>query len=95
MGPTNSGKTYTALQRLKVANTGIYCSPLRLLASEIYEKLNSSGVKCSLITGQETIIVKDAKHISCTIQSVNFDDYYECAVIDEIQMIGDKDRGSS
>ena len=55
-GPTNSGKTYQALQRLKQADPekggGLYCGPLRLLALEVYENLNMSGVCCNLITGQ-------------------------------------------
>ena len=60
-GPTNSGKTYQALQRLKAANPekggGLYCGPLRLLALEVYENLNRSGVYCSLITGQVFIVI--------------------------------------
>ncbi len=55
-GPTNSGKTYQALQRLKQANPdkggGMYCGPLRLLALEVYEALNRGGVVCNLRTGQ-------------------------------------------
>jgi hypothetical protein len=47
-GPTNSGKTHAALDRLKTAKHGVYCGPLRLLATEIYERLNAAGVKCSL-----------------------------------------------
>ncbi|CAG9322133.1 unnamed protein product [Blepharisma stoltei] len=95
IGPTNSGKTYSALEHLKKAKTGIYCSPLRLLASEIFEKLNSSGIKCSLITGEEKTIIPGATHMSCTMESINLDESYDCALIDEIQMIGDQDRGSS
>ena len=53
LGPTNSGKTYTALQRLKQANKGMYLAPLRLLAAETYESLTAEGVYCSLLTGQE------------------------------------------
>lgn len=54
-GPTNSGKTYHALEKLMEANSGIYCGPLRLLAHEIYEKLTARGVVCSLLTGQQKI----------------------------------------
>jgi len=50
-GPTNSGKTYTALQRLRQARSGIYCGPLRLLALEVYEELNEDGVATNLATG--------------------------------------------
>ena len=95
MGPTNSGKTYSALSQLQSSKTGIYCGPLRLLAAEIYEKLNASGVKCSLFTGQEVRIIPESTHTSCTIEGLRFENYYHCAVLDEIQMISDYRRGSA
>lgn len=95
LGETNTGKTYNAMERLKEANNGIYLSPLRILALENYERLNSEGVKCSLITGEEEIIIEEAKHISCTIEKLNIDKEYEVAVIDEIQMIDDDQRGAA
>lgn len=49
---TTSGKTYTALQRLKEAKSGVYCGPLRLLAVQCFEELNMQGVPTNLITGQ-------------------------------------------
>ena len=94
-GPTNSGKTYSALNRLKTAKTGVYCGPLRLLATEVYEKLNASGVKCNLLTGQERIAVPGATHIACTIETLDIENYYDVAVIDEIQMIADENRGAA
>ena len=60
LGPTNSGKTYSALQALRAAESGVYCGPLRLLAWEIYDQLNAGGVPCKLITGQE--ILSAASH---------------------------------
>jgi ATP-dependent RNA helicase SUPV3L1/SUV3 len=51
MGPTNSGKTKSALERLKAAKNGIYCAPLRLLAWEVSEVLLNNGIGCSLVTG--------------------------------------------
>ena len=51
MGPTNSGKTYNALQAMRAAPSGVYCGPLRLLAMEIYDELNAAGTYCNLITG--------------------------------------------
>jgi ATP-dependent RNA helicase SUPV3L1/SUV3 len=51
MGPTNSGKTRAALEKLKASRNGIYCAPLRLLAWEISEVLLNNGVACSLVTG--------------------------------------------
>lgn len=92
-GPTNSGKTYRAMQRLKEAQSGLYCGPLRLLAWENYEKLNNQNVGCSLLTGQEVVEIPDAKHVSSTVEMVNLDRIVDVAVIDEIQMIQDRDRG--
>ncbi len=92
-GPTNSGKTYAAMQRLKKAETGYYLAPLRLLALEGFEDLNRSGINTSLITGEEEIIDEDSTHISSTIEMLNSEVEVECCVIDEIQMIDDRDRG--
>lgn len=93
IGPTNSGKTYTAMQKLKSADTGYYLAPLRLLALEGYENLNEMGVDCSLITGEEQLINSEATHISSTIEMLNFDVDVDVCVIDEVQMIDDRDRG--
>lgn len=93
LGDTNTGKTYNALQRLKSAKKGVYLSPLRILALENYERLNSEGILCNLMTGEEEIINEAATHTSCTIEKVNLREHYEIAVIDEIQMISDPFRG--
>ncbi|CAG7906477.1 unnamed protein product [Brassica rapa] len=92
-GPTNSGKTYNALQRFMEAENGLYCSPLRLLAMEVFDKVNALGVYCSLLTGQEKKHVPFARHVSCTVEMVSTDELYEVAVIDEIQMMADPSRG--
>ena len=93
LGDTNTGKTYTALERLKTAKKGVYLSPLRILALENYEKLNNEGVKCDLLTGEEEITNPNSTHVSCTIERVNLKEHYDIAVIDEIQMISDPFRG--
>jgi len=93
VGPTNSGKTYHAMQRLEKATTGYYLAPLRLLALEGYENLQKNGVKASLITGEEEIIDEESTHISSTIEMVNMEVDVDVCVIDEIQMISDRDRG--
>ncbi|MFA6628173.1 MAG: helicase-related protein [Sulfuricurvum sp.] len=93
IGPTNSGKTYTAFQNLRMAGTGYYLAPLRLLALEGYETLKEEGVSVSLITGEEQLLDEDATHISSTIEMLNFEVEVDCCVIDEVQMIGDRDRG--
>jgi len=92
-GPTNSGKTYQAMQRLSQATTGYYLAPLRLLALEGYENLKEHTVPCSLITGEEELIDEESTHISSTIEMLNLSVEVDVCVIDEIQMINDRDRG--
>ncbi|KAL8812439.1 MAG: hypothetical protein Q9223_000354 [Gallowayella weberi] len=94
VGPTNSGKTYHALQRLEQAGSGIYAGPLRLLAHEVYTRLNARGKPCNLITGDERQVVDvDAGMSSCTVEMVPLHSTVDVAVIDEIQMLGSEDRG--
>jgi ATP-dependent RNA helicase SUPV3L1/SUV3 len=93
VGPTNSGKTYQALKALEEADTGYYLAPLRLLALEGYENLKAKGVGVSLITGEEEIIDEESTHISSTIEMMNGSIDVDVCVIDEIQMINDRDRG--
>ncbi|RRS31768.1 MAG: helicase [Epsilonproteobacteria bacterium (ex Lamellibrachia satsuma)] len=93
VGPTNSGKTYQALKALEGATTGYYLAPLRLLALEGYENLKKEGVLVSLITGEEEIIDEESTHISSTIEMMNSAVDVDVCVIDEIQMISDRDRG--
>ncbi|KAI8390268.1 P-loop containing nucleoside triphosphate hydrolase protein [Blakeslea trispora] len=94
VGPTNSGKTYRALKRLESAESGIYCGPLRLLAHEIFDKMNTKGIPCNLLTGEERREVAPyAPLTSSTVEMANLNRTMDVAVIDEIQMIGDADRG--
>lgn len=95
VGPTNSGKTYQALKRLEQADTGIYAGPLRLLAHEVYTRLNAKGKLCDLITGDEKIVQggDKAQMKSCTVEMVPLNTDVDVAVVDEIQMIGHKERG--
>ena len=93
MGPTNSGKTREAINRLIASKNGIYCAPLRLLAWEISETLSNHGVPCNLMTGQEKQVHHDATHLSCTIEMADLNNQYDVAVIDEIQLIEESDRG--
>lgn len=93
LGDTNTGKTYNAVERLKEAKKGVYLSPLRILALENYDKLNNEGIVCDLMTGEEEIIKENSTHVSCTIEKVNLKQSYDIAVIDEIQMISDTQRG--
>ncbi|OAF66361.1 hypothetical protein A3Q56_05920 [Intoshia linei] len=96
-GPTNSGKTHNALKKLYDSESGVYCAPLRLLANEIYRKMNSNKINCDLITGEERLFANtdsvESKHISCTVEMTNLLCQYDVAIIDEIQMISDPGRG--
>nr|CAG4641492.1 EOG090X01V1 [Eurycercus lamellatus] len=96
-GPTNSGKTYHALERFAHAKSGVYCGPLKLLASEVFHKMNQRGVSCDLVTGEERNFAKEDKsisnHVSCTVEMASVNTPYEVAVIDEIQMLKDPGRG--
>ena len=141
VGPTNSGKTHWALRALAASNSGLYAGPLRLLAHEIWERLNKGQIvplgidqpdiepdpntnvgvgrgaevdveasrpvviktgnkqysrKCNLLTGEEAKIVDEtAPLLSCTIEMVTTNKRYDLAVIDEIQMISDRNRGGA
>jgi ATP-dependent RNA helicase SUPV3L1/SUV3 len=92
-GPTNSGKTYAALSRLKLAKKGLYLGPLRLLAAEVYEKLTAEGVYCNLYTGQDRREIPFSTHAAATVEMADLQEEYDVIVIDEIQMIADKERG--
>ena len=95
LGDTNTGKTYNAVERLKGCKNGVYLSPLRILALENYERLNKEGIICDLKTGEEEITSPGATHTSCTIEKLDLKEQYEVAVIDEIQMINDSQRGAA
>jgi ATP-dependent RNA helicase SUPV3L1/SUV3 len=95
IGPTNSGKTYHALKRLEQAESGVYAGPLRLLAHEVYTRMNAQGKRCNLVTGDERIVSEDGEAAleSCTVEMVPTGRAMDVAVIDEIQMIGHEHRG--
>ncbi|KAM0683394.1 RNA helicase [Mitosporidium daphniae] len=149
LGPTNSGKTHAALQRLRESGEqgegGVYCAPLRLLAMEMYDRLNAEGLRCGLATGEairgpklcttferktddenatlnsasiddgektrdlevmdslrvlfgydsSTLRkrIQDAPFLSCTVEMADYGTPIGVAVIDEIQMMSDPDRG--
>ena len=97
-GPTNSGKTYHAMDRFLKSKSGIYCGPLKLLAVEIFQKANKNNTPCDLVTGEERKLVNPnghtkASHVSCTVEMAQISESVEVVVIDEIQMIRDPSRG--
>lgn len=93
IGPPNSGKTHDSLNRLVDAGSGWYLAPLRLLAYEIFDRLNQRGVPCNLLTGEEYIPVDGATFTAATIEMFNPAESGECVVIDEAQLLADPDRG--
>ncbi len=95
IGPTNSGKTFRSLERLKQASCGVYLGPLRLLALEVYEQMQQYQVPCTMRTGQECIEEEGSRVTASTIEMADFDESYDTAVIDEAQMVADPDRGHS
>ncbi len=95
IGPTNSGKTYHALECLRDASSGVYLGPLRLLALEVYERMKEYGTPCTMLTGQECIEEPDSRITASTIEMLDIDKEYEIAVVDEVQMVADELRGHS
>ncbi len=95
LGPTNTGKTFLAIETMLSFNSGMIGFPLRLLAREVYDKvinkIDPSNV--ALITGEEKIIPLNAKYFLCTVESMPIDKDLEFVGIDEIQMCCDHERG--
>jgi ATP-dependent RNA helicase SUPV3L1/SUV3 len=109
VGPTNSGKTYHALRALAAAKYGCYAGPLRLLATEIFGRLNRGEIAptgadpsqkyprvCNLVTGEDIkILDEDAGLISATVEMVPLTRKFDVVVIDEIQMLANAERGNA
>jgi ATP-dependent RNA helicase SUPV3L1/SUV3 len=95
LGPTNTGKTHDAIEKMLDFKSGIFGLPLRLLAREVYEKcVKKVGLnKVALITGEEKIIPSSADYFICTVESMPKDKIVDFVAIDEIQMCADKERG--
>jgi hypothetical protein len=93
IGPPNSGKTHEALNALAEAESGWYLAPLRLLAYEIFDRMNQRGVRCNLLTGEEYIPVEGATITAATVEMFDPTRSGECVIIDEAQLLADPDRG--
>jgi hypothetical protein len=93
VGPTNSGKTWRALNDLAEGQSGAYLAPLRLLALEGQEELEKRGKLTSYITGEEREIRPEATFVSSTIEMMDFDRIVDRVVIDEVQLLADERRG--
>ena len=95
LGPTNTGKTYLAIETMLGFESGIIGFPLRLLAREVYDKIiqRVDVSKVALITGEEKIIPKNSKYYLCTVESMPLDKVVDFVAVDEIQMCADSERG--
>ena len=95
LGPTNTGKTFLAIETMLSFESGMIGFPLRLLAREVYDKIINriDPSKVALITGEEKIIPLDAKYFLCTVESMPIDKKLDFVGIDEIQMCNDHERG--
>ena len=95
LGPTNTGKTYLAIETMLSFDSGMIGFPLRLLAREVYDKIikKISLDKVALITGEEKIIPANAKYFLCTVESMPINKHLDFVGIDEIQMCADHERG--
>ena len=95
LGPTNTGKTYLAIDTMLSFQSGMIGFPLRLLAREVYDKVikKIDPSQVALITGEEKIIPINAKYFLCTVESMPIDKNLEFVGVDEIQMCSDSERG--
>ena len=95
LGPTNTGKTFLAIETMLSFDSGMMGFPLRLLAREVYDKVikKIDPSKVALITGEEKIIPSNAKYYFCTVESMPIDKKLDFVAIDEIQMASDHERG--
>ncbi len=95
LGPTNTGKTFLAIETMLSFDSGMIGFPLRLLAREVYDKIikKVDTSKVALINGEEKIIPINAKYFLCTVESMPLDKSLEFVGVDEIQMCNDHERG--
>jgi ATP-dependent RNA helicase SUPV3L1/SUV3 len=95
LGPTNTGKTFFAIERMLAHRSGMIGLPLRLLAREVYHKIvNRIGPQhVALVTGEERIVPPHPRYWVCTVEAMPLDVPVECVAIDEIQVATDFDRG--
>jgi len=95
LGPTNTGKTHFAIERMLAHRSGMIGLPLRLLAREVYDRIarvkgaNAAG----LITGEEKIVPAEAKYFVCTVEAMPLDLRTAFVAVDEIQLCADPERG--
>ncbi len=95
LGPTNTGKTFMAIEKMVSYENGIIGLPLRLLAREVYDKIvvKKGKLNTALITGEEQIIPPRARYFICTVEAMPTDKLVDFIAVDEIQLCNDYERG--
>jgi ATP-dependent RNA helicase SUPV3L1/SUV3 len=95
LGPTNTGKTFFAIERMLAHKSGMIGLPLRLLAREVYDRIVRlrGANEVALITGEEKILPKAARFYVCTVEAMPLEISVACLVVDEIQLCADPERG--
>ncbi|HYW14595.1 MAG TPA: helicase-related protein [Allosphingosinicella sp.] len=95
LGPTNTGKTHLAVERMAAHSSGMIGFPLRLLAREVYDRVVAmkGANRVALITGEEKILPKDARWFLCTAESMPMDRDFAFVALDEAQLGTDPERG--
>ncbi len=95
LGPTNTGKTYLAIERMLGHASGMIGLPLRLLAREVYDRVVAAKGEAlaALITGEEKIVPETARYFVCTVEAMPLNLAVEFLAVDEIQVARDLDRG--
>src|SRR6202046_1052830 len=95
LGPTNTGKTFFAIERMLAHRAGMIGLPLRLLARQVYEKIVriKGAAVTALVTGEEKIVPKGAQYFVCTVEAMPLDLRTAFLAVDEIQLCADAERG--
>ena len=95
LGPTNTGKTHLAVERMLGHASGMIGLPLRLLAREIYDRIVKlrGRTRVALITGEEKIVPERAAYFVCTVEAMPLAREVEFLAVDEIQLCADPERG--
>jgi len=95
LGPTNTGKTHLAIERMVAHESGVIGLPLRLLAREVYARVcdRVGAAKTALITGEEKIVPAGARYFVCTVEAMPRETDLAFAAIDEVQLANDLERG--
>ena len=95
LGPTNTGKTHYAVERMLGRQSGVIGLPLRLLAREVYDRIaaKKGAAQCALITGEEKIIPPHARYYVCTVEAMPMEKRFAFLAVDEVQLMANHERG--